>query len=204
MALESCFTKFQNLKEYLVYIDGSNVAYSRFSKKNKPVLSDIVLLIDHLIVEFGFKKENIFCIVDPSLKYHIDKPIKFEALIMEDLIIEAPKVADNFILSFALKHKFCFIISNDKFKQYINQLPSKQWLEDRRVSFMFIGDQVCLSPNIEYDKIDILSLNGSEVDNHNDIKEEITTIDVFKIIKSSEGEFDLFPSSQKGGEKKNG
>lgn len=204
MCLESCFAKFSYLKEFSLIIDGDNIAYSRFNKRKKPLLADIILLINHLVEECMFKKENIFCIVGPSLKYYIDKPTEFEVLIKEGLITEASKVADEFILSFALKHEFCFIISNDKFRQYINQLPSKQWLEDRRVSFMFIGDQVCLSPNIEYDKIDILSLNGNEVNNHNDIKEEITTIDVFKIIKSSKGEFELFPSSQKGGEKKNG
>lgn len=204
MCLESCFAKFSYLKEFPIIIDGDNIAYSRFNKRKKPLLDDIILLINHLVEECMFKKENIFCIVGPSLKYYIDKPTEFKALIKEGIIIESPKYADEFILSFALKHEFCFIISNDKFKQYIHQLPSKQWLEDCRVSFMSIGDQVCLSPNIEYDKINVLLLNSNEVNSHNDIKEEITTIDVFKLIKSSEGEFDLFSNSQKGVEKKSG
>ena len=204
MCLEPCFTNFPHLKEFLIYIDGSNIAYTRYNQWNKPVLNDIILLIDYLIEKLGFPKDKIHCICDPSLKYHIDKPIEYKILVKEGLITEASKAADEFILSFALKHEFCFIISNDKFRQYINQLPSKQWLEDRRVSFMFIGDQVCLSPNIEYEKIDVLSLNGNEVKNHNDIKEEITTIDVFKLIESSKGEINLFPNSQNRGEKNNG
>ncbi len=192
MCLESCFTKFSYLKEFPIYIDGNNVAYSRFSKRNKPLLTDIVSLINHLMEEYGFNKKNIFCIAESSLKSYIDKPTEFKVLIKEGVIIEAPKVADEFILSFALKQKFCFIISNDKFRQYIHQLPSKQWLENRRISFMFIGEQVCLSPNIEYKKIDILL--GNDVKRNRDaiIEKETTILDVWNRIKNSERRLDLF------------
>lgn len=204
MCLEPCFVKFPCLVEYSVYIDGSNMAYARYNQWNKPLLGDIILLIDYLIEKLGFPKDKIHCICDPSLKYHIDKPVEYGILVKEGLITEASKVADEFILGFALKHEFCFIISNDRFRQYLEQLPSKEWLENRKISFMIIDDEVCLSPNIDYKKIDELSLNGNKVNIDNDIKEEITTINVFKLIQSSEGEFDLFCNSQKVGEKKNG
>lgn len=191
MCLEPCFIEKAHLRKHHVYIDGSNIAYFRFNKYEKPVLSDIILSINHLIEEFGFAKENIHCICDPSLRYHIDKPIEYEALGREKIIIEAPKVADEFILSFALKHEFCFIVSNDKFRNYLDQLPSREWLEERRISFMIIGDEVCLSPNIEYDKLDSLPLDdkGKNIEESN---QKNTTLEVLERICKTEGEFDLF------------
>lgn len=188
MCLENCFSDFPYLLEYQIYIDANNVAYSRFIKFEKPILYDILALIEYLVNILGFPKQNIHCICDPSLKYYIDKPVEFQALIKEGLIIEAPKVADEMILGFALKHEFCFIISNDRFREYLDQLPSKQWLEDRRVSFMFIGDDICLSPNINYKRIDLLPLNKNEVEE----KDQRTTLDVINDIEKIEGKFDLF------------
>ena len=191
MCLEQCFKKFPYLREIHVYIDGSNIAYFRFNKCEKPALSDIILSINHLIEDLGFAKENIHCICDPSLRYHIDKPIEYEALVREKIITEAPKVADEFILSFALKHEFCFIVSNDKFKDYLDQLPSREWLEERRVSFMIIGNEVCLSPNIEYEKIDILPLDDNGKNNEK-FNHKNSTLEVLERICKTEGEFDLF------------
>lgn len=189
MCLESCFKKFPNLKEYNVYIDGSNVAYSRFNQFKKPILSDILLVFNHLIEELGFKKEKIYCICDPSLKYNIDKLNEYEALLRERLIIESPKIADEFILSFTLKHDFCFIISNDKFRNYLDQLPSKQWLIERRISFMIINNEVCLSPTSDYEKFltkENFYLKKIEQ------SFETTTLDILNRIDESEGELDLF------------
>ena len=188
MTLEPCFVELPYLLEYPVYIDVNNIAYSRFSKYEKPLLSDFLLLIDYLINEIGFPKQNLYSICDPSLRYYIDKPNEFIVLINEGLILEAPKVADEMILGFALKHKFCFIISNDKFREYIDQLPSKKWIEERRVSFMFIGDDICLSPNIDYSKIDLLPLNEDNIEN----VKQITTLDVLSNITNTKGEFNLF------------
>ena len=189
MCLEICFSKFPYLNEYPIYIDGSNIAYFRHDKQKKPLLSDILLLYDYLVNSLEFKKENIYCICDPTLKYYIDKPIEYETLIKESIITEAPKVADEFILSFALKHDFCFIISNDRFRNYIGQLPNKQWLEERRIPFMIIKDEICLSPNIDYGKLtanDIFHLKGE----HTSV--EIATIEVLDKIEKSQGELDLF------------
>ena len=134
----------------------------------------------------------IHCIFDTALRYYIDKPIEYEALIKEEVIVEAPKVADEFILSFALKHDFCFIISNDKFREYLDQLPNKQWLDDRKVPFMFLGSKVCLSPNIDYNRIDVLPLNDEVDEKIRSFKEEKTTLEILEKMEQKEGEFDLF------------
>ncbi len=192
MCLEPCFVKFSYLREYPVYIDGSNVAYSSFNQWRKPLLSNILNLIDYLVENLKLSKENIYCICDPTLKYKIDKPIEYKILIKEGLIIEAPKVADEFILSFALKREFCFIISNDRFRDYFDQLPSKQWIEERRVSFMIINDDVCLSPNISYEKIDVLPLNEEESNQKVPLDSEITTFGILNRIEKKKGNLDLF------------
>lgn len=188
MTLEPCFMELPYLLEYPVYIDVNNVAYSQFNKHGKPILSDILLLLDYLINKIGFPKENIYSICDPSLKHYIDKPNEFNALIKDAVILEAPKVADEMILGFALKHNFCFIISNDRFREYINQLPSKKWIQERRVSFMLIEDAVCLSPNIDYSRIDLLPLNEDRPENFN----KLTTLDVLNNISKTKGELNLF------------
>jgi len=189
MCLESCLIKNSCLKDYPVYIDGSNIAYSRFNELKKPILSDLLMVYDYLIKILKFKSENIHCICDPALKYYIDKPVEYQALVREGVIIEAPKVADEFILGFALKNDFCFIISNDRFRNYIEQLPSKQWLEERRISFMIIDNKVCLSPNISCERLEnnkIFSLNRMSPTS------EITTLEILNKLEKSEGELDLF------------
>ena len=178
------YYKGKHINEFFVYLDGSNIAYSRHNKSKNPKLSDILLVFDYLIKTLEFEKENIRCICDPSLKYYIDKPIEYKVLVEERTIIEAPKVADEFILSFALKHEFCFIVSNDRFRQYIDQLPSKQWLKERRISFMLIDNQVCLSPNINYKEC--FCLNKMQESS------ELTTLDVLNRINKTEGKLELY------------
>lgn len=201
MCLSSCFKEYPILKKLHIYIDCNNVVYSRFNQNQCPLLSDIILLIHYLTRELGFSEENIHCICDPSLRYHIDKQVEFEVLVKEGKIIEAPKIADEIILSFALKHKFCFIVSNDKFRDYFEQLPSEKWLEDRRISFMFISNQVCLSPNIDYKEIDLVLLNTDKnIQNENiqsnrkekSYNHKKTTLEILDLIESSEGSFNLF------------
>lgn len=187
MTLENCFRDFSYIINCIIYVDGSNVAYTNQLHNKKPLLCNLINLISYLIESIGFHKEKIYCICDPSLRYHIDKPLEYKQLIEEGLIYEAPKIADEMILSFALKHKFCWIISNDRFREYIDQLPSREWLEERRVPFMIIGDKLSLSPNVAYSKIDLLPVNDGN--NHN---ETITTLEVLERIENNQGKLDLF------------
>ena len=188
MCLESILYKIASLEWFDLIIDVNNVAYFRNKSKEKPSLEDVLLLIDYAKNKFGVELSRIHCICDPSLRYYIDKPNEFQILIEEGVIIEAPKLADEMILSFALKYEFCFIVSNDKFRDYYNQLPSKEWLEDRRISFMIIGDEVCLSPNIPYDRIKLLKKN--KIVSRKQPK--ISTLDVLHKIEQTEGKFELF------------
>ena len=87
MCLSNCFVKFQYLSDFTIYIDGSNVAYFGFNKSKKPKLSNILQIINYLITEIGFKRKNIHCICDPSLKYYIENPNGYEMLVKEDVII---------------------------------------------------------------------------------------------------------------------
>ena len=54
---------------------------------------------------------------------------------------------------------------------------------------MFMGDDVCLSPNINYSWIDLLPLNGNKIEIE---KERTNTLEVLKDIEKSQGEFDLY------------
>ena len=149
------------------------------------------MLFRSLIEKLGFSKDKIHCICDPALKYYIDKPIEYEALLREGLIIEAPKEADEFILSFALKLDFCFIISNDRYREYIDQLPSRQWLKERAISFIIIDEKICLSPNISYERINEIAINKNKV-NPQEEENQVSTLTILKEIENIKGEFDIF------------
>jgi len=192
MCLESCFVDFPEIKNYSIYIDGSNIAYHQFNLNKKPILEDLLILIRYLIDEIGFERRNIHCICDTTLKYNIDKPNEYRALLNEGVMLEAPKIADEMILNFALKHEFCFIISNDRFRKYINQLPSKKWLEERRVSFMIIGDKISLSPNVDYNKIDLLPLDETNEKSEHKKEFENSTLRIMQKIEEGKGELDLY------------
>ena len=86
MCLEPVFKELPDLNKLFIYIDGSNIAYSRYNKLKKPILSDILLVFEYLIRTLGIEKENIRCICDPTLKYSIDNPTEYQVLIKELLI----------------------------------------------------------------------------------------------------------------------
>ena len=187
LCLSNCFNRFPYLKEFHLYIDVNNVAHHGSDGNKAPKLENIIILGEHLR-KLGFAKEKIHYICDPGLKYYTDRRFEFEALIMDGLVVVAPKVADEFILSYALRHDFCFIISNDKFREYLSQLPNKKWIEERRIPFMFIGNEVCLCPNISYEQVDLLPLDTKNCNQDN----EESTLNVLEKIKETSGVFDLF------------
>jgi len=192
MCLEPIIKKINKNCNIKVILDCNNIAYSRNNQVKSPSVSDILLLYKFLLDELKFKKKDIICICDPALKYRIDKPIEFQALLKERLLIEAPKVADEFILSYGLKYEFCFIISNDKFREYIDQLPYKRWVEDRRISFLFINDQVCLSPNINIEEINKVQPNDVKSKKSKENDNQITTLNILEKMEEVKGELDLY------------
>lgn len=168
-----------DLKELKFIIDTSNVCCIN---QGIPLLHNFILVYEYLIKELRVKAENIYCICDPNLQFIIDDVKKFNKLTRSGTIFIAPKSADEFILLLAQKFNFCFIISNDKYRQYYDQLPDKQWLKQRKVSIMIIKNQVCLSPDIEYDNLDNLRCD--------DRKETRTTLDVIHDIENNDGDYD--------------
>lgn len=58
-----------NISLFLKSIDFSQI------RLKIPILSDI---INYLIEQLRIPKDKIHCICDPSLKYHIDKPIEYK------------------------------------------------------------------------------------------------------------------------------
>lgn len=173
---------YPDLKESKFIIDVNNICYIG---GEIPILRNLILVLDYLVKELNVTVENIYCICDPNLQFIIDNKKEFDKLKKNGIIFIAPKAADEFILLLAQKFNFCFILSNDKYRQYIDQLPSKQWLRKRKVSFMIIRNQVCLSPDIEYDMLN--NLISEE-------KENRTTFDVLRNIENNDvdSEWDLF------------
>ena len=57
---------------------------------------------------------------------------------------------------------------------------------------MFLGTKVCLSPNIDYNKINVLPLNDDVDERIKSFKEEKTTLEILEKMEQKEGEFDLF------------
>ncbi|KKM83436.1 hypothetical protein LCGC14_1309440 [marine sediment metagenome] len=88
------------------------------------------------------KEIEIVGIADISLFRKIDERIRYKRnYLIPKRIIEAPSKtkADEFILNYALE-KNAFILSNDQYREY-NFVP-EDWLEEHRVSFMFIKGQI--------------------------------------------------------------
>ncbi|KKN16892.1 hypothetical protein LCGC14_0971310 [marine sediment metagenome] len=187
MTLENCFTKFPTLTNLPVIIDVNNVVYQRHNGRNKPVFDDLVKLLKKLD-EIGFDRQQIISICDPLLIRNIDKPTELDKLINQNIVRPAPKNADEFILGYALQHKFCFIISNDKFREYNDQLLSRNWINERRISFMIINGKFCLSPNMDFNKM----LCSNSPSNQTMRPSEISTLDILERLTESEGELNLF------------
>lgn len=171
--------------EIKVLIDVSNICHNG---QKKPKLINFLQVLEYLINEIKIIPENIFSICDPNLRFVIDDKKEFERLLRKGSIFISPKIADEFILLLAQKFEFCFIVSNDKFRQYSEQIPDRNWLKIRKISFMVMKGYVCLSPDIDYDERDLLlGKFGAE-----NIPKEKTTLDVLEDIKKTEGELDFY------------
>lgn len=187
------FKKYLKELECPIFIDGSNVAYHRYNKAKQPLIRDLLLVIDFLTKELKIDSRLIYCICDPGLIHYIDDPDTYKELINQRRIIEASKKADEFILSYAQKFDHCFIVSNDKFKEFRLQLPSTQWLEERRVPFMIIGEKVCLSPIIDGRSLKNLYIKKKQAKKSRQfIQKGRTTLEVIKKMEESSGELNLF------------
>ncbi|KKN25180.1 hypothetical protein LCGC14_0887400 [marine sediment metagenome] len=144
---------FPNLQTFKFVIDVGNVVYHIRNKKGKPMLSNYFKLYRYLLNELYIESSNIIAISDPSIRYCIDEKSRFKELLIKREIIQAPKKADFYILALALRNKFVLIISNDRFKEFVQELPSIKWLTLKLVKFLIIYEDVLLSPDITYQEV---------------------------------------------------
>lgn len=131
-----------NMGEILYVIDGSNVAFEQRNSKNRPKLSNLILLIKSL-KSLGINNLKIIC--DRSLYYCIDDQDGLSQLKNNGLLIESPEgtESDIFILQYAFL-KDGYIISNDKYRDFFSIFDQK-WVENRRISFKIIDDVFCFN-----------------------------------------------------------
>lgn len=120
----------------VVLVDGSNVAYA--IEGEPPRVANIVAIRDKLREE-GF---DPIVVADAALRHSIDDPQRYERLIDEGQVRQAPAGtdADYFILSFA-RELNASIVSNDRFRDRIKQFPEAR---ERVIRFMIVQDEVVL------------------------------------------------------------
>lgn len=177
---------FPDLKNIKILIDVCNICYCRKTDNGKPISANLISILHYLVKELEIPRQNIICISDTALIWHIDDPKRFKRMIESGEVIKSPKKADEFILGYALSCEFCLIISNDKYREYIKQLPSEEWLQDRSVNFMIINGVTILSPNIELERLKVLDnevvqLRGVNK-NIGDINETVCNIRIKKVV----------------------
>lgn len=115
-------------------IDGSNVAHS--TEGDHPRLDNIILVWDEL-VEDGYEP---VILVDAALRHQIDDPDRFEEMVENGRIKQAPAGtdADYFILSFARELE-ASVVSNDRFKDRRKDFPDSL---DRVIRYMIMNREV--------------------------------------------------------------
>lgn len=182
------YPQFEN-KKYV--LDGANICGIEKDANGKFKLNNLNLIVKELIKR-GINEENIIIITDASLRHKIDDNDKYNALISEKKIYESPAgiAADEVILAYCLDHEDALFISNDLMKEYYPYLPNNKWFVEKRVVFIKIKDEIYLLPmkRLEETKKEKkipkdLELNKAKMS---------STVDIFKLIEKSEGEFDLY------------
>ncbi|MDB4877567.1 MAG: Ribonuclease Zc3h12a-like protein [Gemmatimonadetes bacterium] len=120
----------------VVIVDGSNVAHS--TEGEPPQVANL-LIVRNKLVEEGLEP---IIVADAALRHQIDDSAKYEKLIDDGLVRQAPAGtdADYFILSFARELK-ASIVSNDRFRDRIKQFPEAK---DRVIRYMILNDEVVL------------------------------------------------------------
>jgi hypothetical protein len=117
-----------------VLVDGSNVAHS--SEGEKARLRNIWLVKQKLEGE-GLEP---IVVADAALRHQIDEVEKYESLIDDGEIRQAPAGtdADYFILSFA-RELDAYIVSNDRFRDRQDSFPDAR---ERMIRYMIVEDEV--------------------------------------------------------------
>ena len=117
-------------------VDGSNVAHS--IEGEPPHVANLIAIREKLREE-GLEP---IIVADASLRHQIDEPQRYEKMIDDGMVRQAPAGtdADYFILSFA-RELNASVVSNDRFRDRIKQFPE---IRDRMIRYMIVQDEVVL------------------------------------------------------------
>ncbi|HEX4682979.1 MAG TPA: hypothetical protein VH277_09735 [Gemmatimonadaceae bacterium] len=120
----------------IVLVDGSNVAHST---EGETAQVANLIAIQNKLKEEGFEP---IIVADAALRHQIDDTVKYEQLIDQGVVRQAPAGtdADYFILSFA-RELNAGIVSNDRFRDRIKQFPEAR---ERVIRYMIVNDEVVL------------------------------------------------------------
>ena len=120
--------------ERVAIVDGSNVAHS--TEGDTPRLENIRLVVEKLREE-GYEP---IIVADAALRHQIDDGAKYEALVDDGTIKQAPAGtdADYFILSFA-RELDANVVSNDRFKDRLKAFPEAR---ERVIRYMIVNEEV--------------------------------------------------------------
>ncbi|MDH5647112.1 MAG: hypothetical protein OEZ01_13955, partial [Candidatus Heimdallarchaeota archaeon] len=115
----------KNLQSIIIYIDGPNVARTSVTEVNSDgvligKLKNITNLIN--VIEKKYKIKQIKVVVSKAMSYWIDDLKGYKKLKKQNKIIETPSgESDDRASLISAYNKGAFLISNDKFKDWIEK-----------------------------------------------------------------------------------
>src|SRR3954466_15194590 len=117
-------------------VDGSNVAHS--TEGEVPQVANLIAIRDKLMEE-GLEP---IIMADAALRHQIDDSRRYEQMIDEGLVRQAPAGtdADYFILSFA-RELNASVVSNDRFRDRMKAFPEAR---ERVIRYMILQHEVVL------------------------------------------------------------
>ncbi len=118
-----------------IVIDISNVA--RYYNESPPKMENIKIMFQTLKSEYW-----VIGIADWNLQYCINNPEFYSSYLKRGIITQTPpKIeADILIIMIAIAHD-CFMITNDKFRDHIDLIPSELWLQEHLRKFEIINGE---------------------------------------------------------------
>ena len=142
------------------------------------------------LIERGVKEESIIGFSDSNFKYYVDDKENYKLYLKQKTIIEMPAAikADKAIIAYCLKHDDAVFISQDLMREYYIYLPYDEWIVERRICALVIGDEIYLIPMLEKIPEDAAQAPAAATAG------ERGTLDVLKDIERSnkDSKWDLF------------
>lgn len=123
-----------------LYVDIANILYMDHDGNNKLKVENIPKLIEMLkLLDY-----SPILIADASIKYEMDDRKKYEKMVVEKIVREAPagRTADIFILKQASK-KDCKFLTNDLYRDYYDNFD-KDWILSHRLTCMFEDGEIII------------------------------------------------------------